>query len=92
MTPSSTTPSTGADARQQRGLSLDNSTILSRRPRCFASPRTMIESPNMRGCEPMAASRSRGGDRVSSRLTVKNPAAPAVKREAEEEWGKERWR
>ena len=23
---------------------------------------------------------------------VKNPEAPAVKREAEEEWGKERWR
>jgi hypothetical protein len=22
----------------------------------------------------------------------KNPAAPAVKREAEEDWGKERWR
>jgi hypothetical protein len=22
----------------------------------------------------------------------KNPATPAVKREAEEEWGKERWR
>jgi bifunctional non-homologous end joining protein LigD len=25
-------------------------------------------------------------------LKMKNPAAPAVKREAEEEWGKERWR
>jgi bifunctional non-homologous end joining protein LigD len=25
-------------------------------------------------------------------LKFKNPAAPAVKREAEEEWGKERWR
>src|SRR5262245_28099459 len=25
-------------------------------------------------------------------LKMKNPAAPAVKREAEEDWGKERWR
>ena len=25
-------------------------------------------------------------------LKFKNPAAPAVKREAEEDWGKERWR
>jgi hypothetical protein len=25
-------------------------------------------------------------------LKFKNPDAPAVKREAEEEWGKERWR
>jgi hypothetical protein len=25
-------------------------------------------------------------------LKFKNPAAPAVKQEAEEEWGKERWR
>ena len=25
-------------------------------------------------------------------LKMKNPAAPAVKREAEEEWGKQRWR
>jgi bifunctional non-homologous end joining protein LigD len=25
-------------------------------------------------------------------LTFKNPDAPAVRREAEQEWGKERWR
>jgi bifunctional non-homologous end joining protein LigD len=25
-------------------------------------------------------------------LKMKNPAAPAVKREAEEDWGKDRWR
>jgi bifunctional non-homologous end joining protein LigD len=25
-------------------------------------------------------------------LKMKNPAAPAVKREAEEDWGRERWR
>jgi hypothetical protein len=25
-------------------------------------------------------------------LKLKNPAAPAVKREAEEDWGRERWR
>ena len=25
-------------------------------------------------------------------LKMKNPAAPAVKREAEEDWGKNRWR
>jgi hypothetical protein len=29
---------------------------------------------------------------VAEGLKFKNPAAPAVKREAEEEWGKERWR
>jgi len=27
-----------------------------------------------------------------SKDKFKNPAAPAVKREAEEEWGRERWR
>jgi hypothetical protein len=26
------------------------------------------------------------------RINFKNPEAPAVKREAEEDWGKERWR
>ena len=30
--------------------------------------------------------------RTKDWLKFKNPAAPAVKREAEEEWGKERWR
>jgi len=25
-------------------------------------------------------------------LKMKNPAAPAVKREAEEDWGREKWR
>jgi bifunctional non-homologous end joining protein LigD len=37
------------------------------------------------------------GSRYRSRrspdwLKMKNPSAPAVKREAEEDWGKERWR
>jgi ATP-dependent DNA ligase len=30
--------------------------------------------------------------RCRERLKFKNPAAPAVKREAEEDWGKEGWR
>jgi bifunctional non-homologous end joining protein LigD len=30
--------------------------------------------------------------RTRNWLKMKNPAAPAVKREAEEDWGKERWR
>ena len=30
--------------------------------------------------------------RTTDWLKMKNPAAPAVKREAEEEWGKDRWR
>jgi hypothetical protein len=36
-------------------------------------------------------SRYRSG-RTRDWLKFKNPAAPAVKREAEEEWGKDRWR
>jgi hypothetical protein len=30
--------------------------------------------------------------KCKDRLMFKNPVAPAVKREAEEDWGKERWR
>jgi hypothetical protein len=30
--------------------------------------------------------------RTRDSLKFKNPATPAVKQEAEEEWGKERWR
>ena len=30
--------------------------------------------------------------RTKDWLQFKNPAAPAVRREAEEDWGKERWR
>jgi bifunctional non-homologous end joining protein LigD len=36
-------------------------------------------------------SRYRSG-RTTDWLKMKNPAAPAVKREAEEDWGKEKWR
>jgi bifunctional non-homologous end joining protein LigD len=47
------------------------------------------------GCEGIASKRLgspyRSG-RSKDWLKFKNPAAPAVKREAEEEWGKERWR
>jgi ATP-dependent DNA ligase len=35
-------------------------------------------------------SRYRSG-RVDHWLKIKNPAAPAVKREAEEDWGNKRW-
>jgi hypothetical protein len=37
------------------------------------------------------SSRYRSG-RSRDWVKAKNPAAPAVKREAEEDWGKERWR
>jgi hypothetical protein len=47
------------------------------------------------GCEGIVSkrlgSRYRSG-RTRDWLKFKNPAAPAVRREAEEEWGKERWR
>jgi ATP-dependent DNA ligase len=41
-------------------------------------------------------SKRKGSRYVSGRsrhcIKSKNPAAPSVKREAEEDWGKERWR
>jgi bifunctional non-homologous end joining protein LigD len=47
------------------------------------------------GCEGIVSkrltSRYRSG-RSRDWVQAKNPAAPAVKREAEEDWGKERWR
>jgi len=47
------------------------------------------------GCEGIVSkrlgSRYRAG-RTRDRLKFKNPAAPAVKREAEEDWGKQKWR
>ena len=47
------------------------------------------------GCEGIVSKRL-GSRYVSGRTShwvkVKNPAAPAVKREAEEDWGKKRWR
>ena len=47
------------------------------------------------GCEGIVSkrlgSRYRSG-RSKDWLKFKNPNAPAVKREAEEDWGKERWR
>ena len=47
------------------------------------------------GCEGIVSKRV-GSRYVSGRtdnwIKVKNPAAPAVKREAEEDWGKKRWR
>jgi ATP-dependent DNA ligase len=47
------------------------------------------------GCEGIVSKRL-GSRYVSGRtdywVKVKNPAASAVKREAEEDWGKKRWR
>jgi ATP-dependent DNA ligase len=47
------------------------------------------------GCEGIVSKRL-GSPYVSGRtrywLKFKNPVAPAVKREPEEDWGKERWR
>jgi ATP-dependent DNA ligase len=46
------------------------------------------------GCEGIVSKRLgspyRSG-RVDHWLKIKNPAAPAVKREAEEDWGNKRW-
>jgi ATP-dependent DNA ligase len=46
------------------------------------------------GCEGIVSKRLgspyRSG-RVEHWLKIKNPAAPAVKREAEEDWGNKRW-
>src|SRR5215469_17109725 len=46
------------------------------------------------GCEGIVSKRVgspyRSG-RVSDWVKIKNPAAPAVKREAEEDWGEKRW-
>jgi bifunctional non-homologous end joining protein LigD len=49
------------------------------------------------GCERIVSKRRgspyRSGPRKSTDwIKVKNPAAPAVRREAEEDWGKKRWR
>jgi bifunctional non-homologous end joining protein LigD len=46
------------------------------------------------GCEGIVSKRrgsSYRSGRVDHWLKVKNPAAPAVKREAEEDWGNKRW-
>ena len=47
------------------------------------------------GCEGIVSKR-RGSRYRSGRsrdwIKTKNPAGPAVKREAEEEWGKKKWR
>jgi bifunctional non-homologous end joining protein LigD len=47
------------------------------------------------GCEGIVSkrlgSRYRSG-KCKDWIKMKNPVAPAVKREAEEDWGKERWR
>ena len=47
------------------------------------------------GCEGIVSKRV-GSRYVSGRtdnwVKVKNPSAPAVRREAEEDWGKKRWR
>jgi ATP-dependent DNA ligase len=46
------------------------------------------------GCEGIVSKRlgspCRSG-RVNDWLKIKNPKAPAVKREAEEDWGEKRW-
>jgi bifunctional non-homologous end joining protein LigD len=47
------------------------------------------------GCEGIVSKRVGSryvSDRTDDWIKVKNPAAPAVKREAEEDWGKKRWR
>ena len=48
-----------------------------------SAPRRGVDAPPTGGV---------GRVRWASDGKSKNPAAPAVKREAEEDWGKERWR
>jgi len=43
------------------------------------------------GCEGIVSKRL-GSGHSRDWIKSKNPAAPAVKREAEEDWGRERWR
>jgi ATP-dependent DNA ligase len=55
----------------------------------------MFEHPCLLGCEGIVSkrktSRYRSG-RSRDWVKSKNPAAPAVKREAEEDWDKRKWR
>jgi ATP-dependent DNA ligase len=55
---------------------------------------TLFEHACKLGCDIVSKrqnSRYRSG-RSRDWVKAKNPAAPAVKREAEEDWGKDRWR
>jgi hypothetical protein len=47
---------------------------------------TSLVVQKMMGCSPYASGCSRHW------IKSKNPTAPAVKREAEEDWSKEKWR
>ena len=55
----------------------------------------VFEHACLLGCEGIVSkrkgSRYRSG-RSRDWVKIKNPAAPAVKREAEEDWGKQKWR
>jgi len=55
----------------------------------------VFEHASLLGCEGIVSKRKdspyRSG-RSRHRVKSKNPTAPAVKREAEEDWGKEKWR
>jgi ATP-dependent DNA ligase len=56
---------------------------------------TIFAHACMMGLEGIVSKRkgsSYRGGRSPDWLKMKNPAAPAVKREAEEDWGKKRWR
>jgi hypothetical protein len=57
------------------------------RPRCGLSPDQCYSATSRYS----HASRARRKSRQAARRTGKNPAAPAVKREAEEDWGTKRW-
>jgi bifunctional non-homologous end joining protein LigD len=76
---------------------------LIRKPRCGLVLNAQLEQPGplvfehacLLGCEGIVSkrkdSRYRSG-RSPHWVKCKNPAAPAVKREAEEDWGKQKWR
>jgi len=63
-----------------------NKDLLLKRQRLFVAGRNAASFVSKRKYSPYRSGRS------SEWLKMKNPVAPAVKREAEEDWGKERWR
>jgi hypothetical protein len=58
----------------------------------YPSSKRLIADLGQRVIDPAEKWRSARGATAAPWLKFKNPDAPAVKREAEEEWGKERWR
>jgi hypothetical protein len=59
---------------------------------CLASPKFRVFQQPARGHRLEAARLALPLGPVARLVEDENPTAPAVKREAEEDWGKDRWR